>query len=118
MTEREYVLLSSVRDGSIQDYKSLDQESAGLLMAMGNRGFVTLFLSGSLHITPEGVAALAAHKEQSEKTAAKDAEQKKDKAFNHKIQILQLVIPTLTFFLGLFLEHYAHVVSLILSMFH
>ena len=64
MTNTEYGLLCSVRDGKITDFSALSPLEQSVLADLSCRGLVTVFRSRKTVINPSGVIELAAHEEQ------------------------------------------------------
>lgn len=60
-------------------------------------------------ITPTGMAALQAFEEE----AQQHTESERQRRFQNKISVLNVLVPLLTFFLGLAVEHYAGLVALL-----
>lgn len=65
-------------------------------------------------ITAKGQDALLAFEQETEK----QSQEKRDRRFDKKISVLNLLVPLITFFIGLFVEHSAGVVEWFLSFFH
>ena len=64
-------------------------------------------------ITPAGEAALF----EFEQAVQNKAEQERQQRFQNKISVLQVLIPFITFFLGLVVEHYSGLVSFLVGFF-
>ena len=64
-------------------------------------------------LTPEGRLHLAALKNEAENKS----QQEKQQRFDNKISILSVLVPFISFILGLVVEHYADIVTLFFSLF-
>ena len=67
-----------------------------------------------IYITSKGYARLS----ELEKIRAQNAERKKQQAFQNKVSIANVLVPLVTFILGMLTEHWSGVVSWLLSLFH
>lgn len=65
-------------------------------------------------LTPKGEDALA----EFEKCCQNEAKAERQQRFENKISVASVLVPLITFVLGLIIEHYAGIVGLLLSMFH
>lgn len=64
-------------------------------------------------ITPLGLDALSAY----EKHRAKNAEAKRQQRFQNKLSVASVLVPFISFILGLVVEHYSGLVSVLLKLF-
>lgn len=67
-----------------------------------------------IYITSKGYARLS----ELEKIRAQDAERKKQQAFQNKVSIANVLVPLVTFILGMLTEHWSGVVNWVFSLFH
>ena len=77
--------------------------------------------SDILRITAKGVEALEAERERlrlSEEEARKDAKQEKQQRFENKVSVANLLVPLITYILGILTEHYAGIMDFITNLFH
>ena len=80
--------------------------------------------SDVLSITTRGVEALEAEQErrekelqESEKEANENAKKERQQRFDNKVAIANLLVPIITFILGIFAEHYVGIVAFITGFF-
>lgn len=64
-------------------------------------------------ITPRGEDALA----EFENITQQKAENERRQRFDHKMQILNVVVPLITFIIGLLIEHFSGIINWIVSLF-
>lgn len=67
----------------------------------------------SYHITARGLDAIA----EFEKERNAETIRKKQQRFDNKIAVANVLVPTLTFILGLIVEHYAGIIEWLLALF-
>lgn len=82
---------------------------------------------GFYELSEYGKQALAEHRKAKddelaqrqlmEQVAAEKAEQKRQQRFENKIAVANLLIPLITFFLGILVEHYARILDWLTSLF-
>lgn len=70
--------------------------------------------SSKIRIIPKGNARLS----ELEQIRAQNAERKKQQSFENKISIANVLVPFVTFILGVFVEHWAGIVDWVLYLFH
>lgn len=139
MTNREYKLLSYIRSKNtvkwIDVLNAFDPASEGrtndavLEIALDSGLIETPWPSEkpprcSIRLTVKGILALLSTEEQLQKTAedakkiaCEEAKQEKQQRFENKIAIANLLIPLVTFVLGVLAEHYVGILNWILSLF-
>ena len=76
-------------------------------------GYFQIFDS-AYRITETGMDELRAF----EKKSDEDAKQEKQRRFGNKLSVLNLLIPLITFIIGLLCEHYAGIVAFLTDLFH
>lgn len=113
MTDRQIEILEMTKAGV--DYYDLHGTDIGVLMYLSNEGLCyTQALSPPIyHISQKGLAVLQQLQEEAEQKA-KDERQKR---FDNKISVLNVVVPLLTFILGILLEHFSGIITKLISMF-
>lgn len=65
-------------------------------------------------ITPAGREAL----ERFEQCRDDRAQQKRQQRFQNKISVASVLIPLVTFFLGILVEHFGHIIGFFIGLFH
>ena len=65
-------------------------------------------------ITVKGLAALSEFEEQRQK----EAQNERQRRFQNKISVLNVLVPLITFLLGLIVEHFAGLLDFLASLFH
>lgn len=70
-------------------------------------------LNQPVYITLDGQDRL----DQLEEEAEEKAQQERQRRFENKISVLQILVPFITFFLGLVVEHYTGLISLFTNLF-
>lgn len=65
-------------------------------------------------ITDEGRKVLAAMKQELDEKA----ERKKQQSFQNKLSVANILVPFVTFFLGVMVEHWSGLVDLVIKLFH
>lgn len=97
------------------------QEEYARFVELKKRGFLKIHHFGLVHldklgdhmapdtwtITPAGEDALS----EFEKARRKESEDKRQQRFQNQISVAQVLVPLITFILGLIVEHYAGLVS-------
>ena len=68
----------------------------------------------TISITDEGRLALAAMKQELDEKA----ERKKQQSFQNKLSVANILVPFVTFFLGVMVEHWSGLVDLVIKLFH
>ena len=68
----------------------------------------------TISITDEGRLALAAMNQELDEKA----ERKKQQSFQNKLSIANILVPFVTFFLGVMVEHWSGLVDLVIKLFH
>ena len=68
----------------------------------------------TLSITDEGRLALAAMNQELDEKA----ERKKQQSFQNKLSVANILVPFVTFFLGVMVEHWSGLVDLVIKLFH
>lgn len=101
-----YEIMHSVSDDPNLIKKALEELES-------TRFIKNLTCSEVFKLTPEGAIIFEQIKEEREKEAKKESQQR----FDNKISVVSLLIPLVTFIIGLIVEHYSHPVSLILLLF-
>ena len=70
-----------------------------------------------VRLTSRGEHARLAYKEARDKELKEHTDQKKQQRFSNKVAVASVLVPSVTFILGVIVEHYAGIVSLIASLF-
>lgn len=68
----------------------------------------------TIPITDEGRLALAAMNQELDEKA----ERKKQQSFQNKLSVANILVPFVTFFLGIMVEHWSGLVDLVIKLFH
>lgn len=68
----------------------------------------------TISITDEGRLALAAMNQELDEKA----ERKKQQSFQNKLSVANILVPFVTFFLGVMVEHWSGLVDLVIKLFH
>ena len=68
----------------------------------------------TISITDEGRLALAAMNQELDEKA----ERKKQQSFQNKLSVANILVPFVTFFLGVVVEHWSGLVDLVIRLFH
>ena len=68
----------------------------------------------TISITDEGRLALAAMNQELDEKA----ERKKQQSFQNKLSVANILVPFVTFFLGVMVEHWSGLVDLAIKLFH
>lgn len=68
----------------------------------------------TISITDEGRLALAAMNQELDEKA----ERKKQQSFQNKLSVANILVPFVTFFLGVVVEHWSGLVDLVIKLFH
>ena len=68
----------------------------------------------TISITDEGRLALAAMNQELDEKA----EHKKQQSFQNKLSVANILVPFVTFFLGVMVEHWSGLVDLVIKLFH
>ena len=116
LSEADYQELSKYR----QPYAP-SQEEYARFVGLKKRGFLKIHHFGLVHlgelgdhmapdtwfITPAGEDALS----EFEKARRKESEDKRQQRFQNQISVAQVLVPLITFILGLVVEHYAGLIS-------
>lgn len=68
----------------------------------------------TISITDEGRLALAAMNQELDEKA----ERKKQQSFQNKLSVANILVPFVTFFLGIMVEHWSGLVDLVIKLFH
>ena len=115
LTPSQYDLLLPFRN---QPMHFIDDALPDEYRLLEQRGFIKAGWaeSGDIiewSITPLGLAAL----ERFEHCREKDAKQERQQRFQNKISIASVLVPLVTFFLGILVEHFAGIVAFVLSLF-
>lgn len=116
MTEKQIRILEMTKTGV--DLYSLPDEDQEVLLFLandckycqqrGNRMIETFYV-----ITEKGSAVL----EQFYKDRNKEAEEQRHRRFQDKISIAQVLVPAVTFILGLIVEHFSGIAGLFFQLF-
>lgn len=77
-------------------------------------GKIRLRTHFTAHISQAGLDALL----EFEKCRQQEAKAERQQRFDNKVSVASVLVPLITFILGLIIEHYAGIVGLLLSMFH
>lgn len=77
-------------------------------------GFGSMLAPDTWLITGTGKDALA----EFEQEHNKETERKRQQRFQNKVSVLNVLVPLITFFLGLIVEYYAGLISWVSSLFH
>lgn len=115
LTEKEYGLLSryvhQLYTGAATDEYTKHFRALGYIRPAGYQiqGGGTSTNPTVWAITPAGLAALQVFEE----VAKQHAEDERQRRFQNKISVLNVLVPLATFFLGLLVEHYAGLVALL-----
>ena len=114
LTRRQIEILEMCIDG-VRLY-SLEGTDRGVILYLESEGLCyTKALSDPIHqITQKGRAAL----EEAYQAAEQKAKDERQQRFDNKISIANVLVPLVTFLLGLVIEHYTGIVRLVLSLFH
>lgn len=121
MTEYEYNLLLKYRGGlytgskitdEIRHFRKLGYIEASSYSSECDRDEIYINPT-AWKLTLAGESALSEFEQEREQHAQNERERR----FNRKIAIAQVLIPLITFLLGLLVEHYAGIVSAIVSAF-
>lgn len=130
LTSNEYRALKSLIDGTAS-FDDLDSSVASSLI---EKGFVSA-RSYSVHFgTPSAIEPDVSHVaieetdwdiseegrealQQFDQVSKKAAEEEKEKRFQHKLAIWNLIIPIITFCLGIIVEHFGSILGFLLSLF-
>ncbi len=73
-----------------------------------------MFITDSRYkLSPVGADALCAFEQEHQEKAKAERQQR----FENKVSVASVLVPLITFFLGLIVEHYAGVVELVVSLF-
>lgn len=115
MTERQIEVLKMSVNG-VHYYDDLQGHDRGVLMYLADENLVyTKALSPPIYfITEKGRAKLKAL----ENEAKQEAESKRQQRFENKISVLNVLVPAVTFVLGLLVEHFSGLVEWVVSFFH
>ena len=118
LLKNEYQLLAKYRSA----WKPPEPPESELFQAFIDRKLVRIadscyegaFPRNTWVVTSRGGQELSAYEEKLEQ----DAQTKRQKRFENKISVLNILIPLITFLLGITVEHFASVISKLLSLFH
>ena len=112
MTDRQIEVLRMSING-VHFYDDLDGPDRGVLVYLEQEGYVyTKALDPPIYfIKQKGLAKL---KELDDK-ANQESEEKRQKRFENKISVLNVLIPILTFFVGIIVEHFSGFIDTIVS---
>lgn len=107
----------SQRTGNLIDRKLISIEYGNLIQSDGinSRDFYIAPLIDFEHllkITPAGTDALQEFKEE----RRKQAQDEKQQRFENQVSVANLLIPLVTFILGLLVEHFSGVINLLLKL--
>jgi len=117
----EYEVLKFVRDhygcDRIEIINSFNpaercNEIDGILHSLHDRGLLEGLKFPIL--SPSGYAAISAAND----THNEQAKQERDKRFEHKVSVASVLVPLITFILGLFIEYRVDVIGFAISCFH
>ena len=114
LTRRQIEILEMCIDG-VRLYR-LEGTDRGVILYLESEGLCyTKALSDPIYqITQKGRAAL----EEAYQAAEQKAKDERQQRFDNKISIANVLVPLVTFLLGLVIEHYTGIVRLVLSLFH
>lgn len=80
---------------------------------IGEKLIKSIYGPNVLELTPLGANAY----EEAKDIRNKDAENKKQQRFQNKISVASVLVPIVTFFLGIILEYKANIIDLFVSLF-
>lgn len=115
LTKRQTKVLMMSVDG-VHMFHDLDDSGRASLRYLESEKLVyTKPLSEPIYfITEKGLGKL----QEIEDESAQKSENKTQQRFNRKIAIAQVLVPLITFIFGILIEHYAGIISWIVSRFH
>lgn len=87
-------------------------EIDGILQCLYDRGLLEGLKFPIL--SPSGYAAISAAND----THNEQAKQERDKRFEYKVRVATVLVPLITFFLGLFIEYRVDVIGFVISCLH
>lgn len=114
MTNKEYDLLCKVRDKSMKDYRILPPEDIAYLSSLKEQKLIFMDIRGNVSLEPKAYAAL----ELFEQEAEQHAEAERQQRFDNKISIANVLVPFITFILGLFAERFCGIIAFFSGFFH
>ena len=99
-------IIDSLPDDKVLIYNALKElQSRGIIENLPCSNFFKLTLSGAEVF------------EQIQEERTKESKQESQQRFDNKISVASLLIPFVTFILGLLVDHYTNIVSFIISLF-
>lgn len=113
MTDKQIETLKKSVGGVDFYAKTMDDENQAALMYLHKLGYVTGDSTSPpiFYATQKGLAKL----KQLEDDAHKDSEDKRQQRFENKISVLNVLVPLITFFVGILVEHFSGIADKILS---
>lgn len=124
-TEAQYAMMERLSDGV--DWDLLSGSEKEILIFLDGEGIAeprAYVQEGLWVLTQKGEAVLESHRadlqtkeEQAQKEAEQEAKDERQQRFENKISILNLLVPLITFVIGLFVEHFAHIVPAVGAFF-
>ena len=120
-TDKQYDFMEMLSDGLVFDYLPEDEQRTLIyLIEKGIAAARAQERDGMYYLSPDGERVLAAHRNelrarelQAQEKAREKAEQERQQRFDNKIAVLNLLMPLITFVLGLIVEHFAGIVGTI-----
>lgn len=99
-------IIDSLPDDKVLIYNALKElQSRGIIENLPCSNFFKLTLSGAEEF------------EQIQEKRTKESKQESQQRFDNKISVASLLIPFVTFVLGLLVDHYTNIVSFVVSLF-
>lgn len=124
-TEAQYAMMERLLDGVDRD--ALSAREKDIITFLDGEGIAeprAYVQEGLWVITQKGEAILELHRvelqsrdEQAKKEAEQEAKNERQQRFENKISVLNLLVPLITFVIGLFVEHFAHIIPAVGAFF-
>lgn len=115
MTDKQIEILRRTITG-LHGYDDVDSEGRSVLLFLSEQKYCcTKQLSDPVYwITQKGLAALQEIDDKAEQKSKDERQQR----FENKVSVLSVLIPFVTFILGILVEHFSGVLGLIIALFH